>query len=325
MNKELFIEKYNIFNMTESDIEKALSTIVRFEEYIDKTIEETSINDIKKYSSYLIDQKDNIYSNYIHIARYYYYIDYKDHYIQMTKYFNSFGVFESILERVKIYDSEETKNDIIENLALPPFGTDSKDLPEYAQKLMESLNKHLDSKSCHKILAGNNHGIPKSSQAKEKEFYHNSSSFEDYLRQRHERKVQELQNHLDENKVWFEQVITPEAVEYVASNQEILSGKIEGDKLYVTKIPFNINAFLSETDDTLKRYYACHCTFVRENIKNEKYDIPKEWCYCSAGFAKFPFEEILDQELDVTLLETPLDGDYVCRFEIDLSNVKYKK
>ncbi len=50
----------------------------------------------------------------------------------------------------------------------------------------------------------------------------------------------------------------------------------------------------------------------------------KEWCYCSGGYAKYPFEIILEQDLEVKLLETPLDGDHVCRFEIDLTNVKYK-
>jgi hypothetical protein len=36
-------------------------------------------------------------------------------------------------------------------------------------------------------------------------------------------------------------------------------------------------------------------------------------------FAKFPFEQILGRELTVKLLESPLKGDMVCRFEIDIS------
>ena len=87
----------------------------------------------------------------------------------------------------------------------------------------------------------------------------------------------------------------------------------------------DIKNFLEVNDPILKKYYACHCTFVRENIKNNTADIPKEWCNCSGGFAKFPFEVILDQPLNVTLLNTPLDGDNYCRFEIDLTNVEYKK
>ena len=75
----------------------------------------------------------------------------------------------------------------------------------------------------------------------------------------------------------------------------------------------------------MKRDYACHCSFMKENILSEEEDISKQWCYCSAGFAKYPFETILEQELEVKLLNTPLDGDFICRFEIDLSNIEYKK
>ncbi len=111
----------------------------------------------------------------------------------------------------------------------------------------------------------------------------------------------------------------------MASNQELLSGSLVGEKLYITKIPYEINSYLNEKDEKLRRYHACHCSFVRENILSGKVDIPKEWCYCSAGFAKYPFEIILNQELDVKLLKTPVDGDLICRFEIDLSNIEYKK
>ena len=191
--------------------------------------------------------------------------------------------------------------------------------------LWKYLINILIKKTCDKILAGNNHRIPSDSFITEKNHYEESPSLEHYLEDRHERKVNELQEHLDQNKVWFEQIITPEAIDLVKGNQEILSGVIKDEKLYITKIPYDINNFLNAKDDILKGYFACHCTFVRENIKNKVVDIPKEWCNCSGGFAKYPFEVILDQPLNVKLLNTPLDGDRYCRFEIDLTNIEYKK
>ncbi len=62
--------------------------------------------------------------------------------------------------------------------------------------------------------------------------------------------------------------------------------------------------------------------FARESILTGN-SIDGNWCYCSAGFAKFPFEVILDKQLDVKLLNCALNGDEVCRFEIDLGN-EYK-
>ncbi len=324
MNREIFIEKYQSYKLEESKVIEYLNTVITFEEFIGKDIDATNIRDIKEYAEYLISIKQNTYNNLVHIARYYYYINKSDLYIHMTKYFNSIGVFESILDRITIYESKAKQEEIIKNMKLPPFGLDSTVLPTYTKEFMDILNKHLPRNSCNKILSGNNHKIPKESFNKEKEFYKNSESLETYLKDRHNRKVVELQKHYDNNLVWFEQIITKEAIEYVKSNQEILSGVVKNKKLYVTKIPYDINNYLSEENDVLKRYYACHCSFVRENIKDEKEDISKEWCYCSGGFAKYPFEIILEQDLEVKLLKTPLDGDYVCRFEIDLSNIKYK-
>ena len=243
----------------------------------------------------------------------------------MTKYFNSIGVLENIIDRISIFDTLDKKDEVLKSMKLPPLGTDSIDLPKYTKEFLDKLDKYFPKEKCNKILAGNNHSIPKESFAKEKELYEKADSLEVYLKERHDRKVDELTHYYDNNLIWFEQIISKEALEYVRNNQEILSGVIENDKLYVTKIPYEIANYLNETDEKMKKYYACHCSFVRENILSEKEDISKDWCYCSAGFAKHPYETILDQELEVKLLKTPLDGDLVCRFEIDLSNVNYKK
>lgn len=325
MNKDIFIERYKRFGISDQEIAIHLQTVLDFENYVDKDIDDTNEEDIKKYFHYLIETNKNKYENVIHFARYYYYIGKQNEYIHMTKYFNSIGVLENIVERITLYDTKETQEKIIKEITLPPFGTDSKELPKYTAEFIKKLEKYIPRVSCNKILAGNNHQIPATSFDKEKEYYENAVSFEQYLKERHKRKVEELQYHYDNNLIWFEQVISKEAVEYVASNQEILSGVIDNDKLYITKIPYDIDNFLREDDTLMKRYYACHCSFVRENILKQTDNIPKEWCYCSGGFAKYPFEVVLNQELNITLLETPINGDLVCRFEVDLKNINYKK
>ena len=325
MNKELFTERYQRFDEEDQAIQLSINTILAFEDYLAKDVEECTIDDIRAYMDHLIETKANKLNNVIHIARYFYYVDMKQHYIQMTKYFNSLGVLEHIIDRITRYSNDETKDNIVAELDLPPFGTDTEELPHYTKRFLEIMNKHVDEKTCNQILAGNNHRIPVSSFDEEKVHYANAASFAEYLKDRHQRKVEELTRYYENNQVWFEQIITPDVIEFVKSNPEVLSGVIEDDKLYITKIPYDINHYLTAETDAMKRYFACHCSFVRENLKEDNLDVPKQWCYCSAGFAKFPFETILGQELDVSLLKTPLDGDPICRFEIDLSNVAYKR
>lgn len=83
-------------------------------------------------------------------------------------------------------------------------------------------------------------------------------------------------------------------------------------------IPYDTKAWLDAKDPSEKLYFACHCPFVREGLKDGTLDVNKDWCYCSAGFAKYPFEVIFDRTLEVELLETPLKGDIQCRFRIKI-------
>ena len=88
------------------------------------------------------------------------------------------------------------------------------------------------------------------------------------------------------------------------------------------RIPYDPARYLAETDETMRRYYACHCPFVREAILRGEIDISANWCYCSGGFVKYPYEVILGRELRVDLLQSVLKGDSICRFAIHLDDAK---
>ena len=129
MNKEIFIARYQKFDVEEKVLNECIETILTYEKFLDKDIDSTNILDIKRYVDHLLSTNKNTPNNLIHIARYYYYINKSDNYIYMTKYFNSIGVLENIVDRIAIYDSEETKKIITKDLNLPPFASDSKDIP----------------------------------------------------------------------------------------------------------------------------------------------------------------------------------------------------
>ena len=191
--------------------------------------------------------------------------------------------------------------------------------PEFTYAFMKRLKKHLSPVKYRLVLAGNNHSIPEEAMQAEKKLYKESFSLDEYLKGRHDRNVAEIQQYYDEGKVWFEQEITQDLVDYVKSNQEILSAVRRGNKLYVTKLPFDGINYLGTDDSVLKTYYACHCPFARERILDEsKNNVDADWCYCSAGFAKFPFEIIFGEELEVKMLQSALKGDPICRFAITL-------
>ncbi|MBN2878254.1 MAG: hypothetical protein JXN65_01365 [Clostridia bacterium] len=324
MNTDAFVKLYKDRGYDDNAIDSAVKTLIDAEKFLkanESTFEDATIGLAKKYISYLIETGENSLDALLAVARYFYLIKNNEVYIHFTKVLGGLGVIENIKKRMETFAGKEIAEKVIKGFTMPPLGTPLEEMPKYTNDLIGRLKAGLEPKLYRKILAGNNHGIPEESMKMEKEFYENSELLDTYLKERHQRKVEELQRYCDSETVWFEQIINQDVVDFVKGNQEVLSAVRKGNKLYVTKIPYDIISYLKETDPVKKCYYACHCPFARESIVSDEKNTDSEWCYCSAGFAKFPFEVILGRELDIKLLKSALAGDEVCRFEIDLGEV----
>lgn len=327
MNTDNFVKMYKERGYDDKTIDAAVVALIDAEKYLKekgRTFEDSDIGVIKEYIKYLINNGKNSLDTLLAAARYFYIIKNNDVYIYFTKILGGLGVIENITKRMQMYAGEEKADEVMKGFVRPPLGTPMEDMPKFTSDLMQRIKDAFDEALYQKILAGNNHGIPKDAMKLEKEFYENSESLDIYLKDRHQRKVEELQSYCDSQTVWFEQIITQEVVDFVAGNQEILSAKREGNKLFVTKIPYDVVNYLNELDPSKKQYYACHCPFARESIIADGDNVDGEWCYCSAGYAKFPFEVIFEVELGIKLLESPLKGHDICRFEIDMGDYNFK-
>jgi len=263
--------------------------------------------DLENYMESLVSKGLNDLNRIFAIARYFYFYDYNELYLFMTGVLGSIGVISSINDKSRRLGQSV-------QLEVPEIGLTPKKLYPKTKEFIKEIMQ-LECRDYREILADNHHQIPRESILKEKKLYDKSVSLELYLKERHQRKVNELQHYCDHKKVWFEQMITQEVVDYVASNQEILSGVYEEGFIYITKFPYNTSQVIHSDSDEMRRYHYCHCPFAKESIlTNEPVD--SEWCYCSAGFAKFPYEVIFDQPLQVELIESVLKGDSCCRFRI---------
>ncbi len=325
MKLHLLRELYQKNNISEEKLSNAIDLITLLNNQTELDMDVIDSDTLDKIIKYMVNEQLNTVDNFVVLMRYYHVLDRKDLYIHLTKYTGMLGVMENIIKRLINLKGEERANIILDGFKPPYLGVHPKDLPDYAKRITLILENNLTESEAEKVLAGNNHSIPKESQLPEKIAYENSETFSEYLKARHNRKVEELKKYFSENKVWFEQVITQEVIDFVSSNQEVLSGVLKDDKLYITKIPYDTLAYLNAKDKKEKHYYGCHCPFAREAILKGNLDISGRFCYCSAGFAKFPFEVILDQKLKVKVLKSILMGDDICRFVIDLKDVDYKK
>lgn len=283
------------------------------------SLETAKVNEIRTYIRLMMKQEGISLEHLLALARYFYLTGRNEIYIYFTSLLGGEGVVESIAARLSESVGKDEAERIIDRLEHPPLGSEPADFPAFTKALMVRLEQNLPEETVQCVLAGNNHGIPAAAFDEGKALFVASESMDAFLKAQHEHQVAELQHHCDTNTVWYEQAITQEVVDFVAANQEIQSAVRVGDILYTTKIPYDPARYLAETDPVKKRYYACHCPFVREAILAGSPDVSENWCYCSGGFVKYPYEVILGRPLRVKMLQSVLRGDPVCRFAIDLT------
>ncbi len=97
-----------------------------------------------------------------------------------------------------------------------------------------------------------------------------------------------------------------------------LAGVLENDKIIITKIPKFPQDYFTTTDTDEKRYSYCHCGRVRKQIREHKQTYSEAYCYCGAGYYKNIWEQILDKEVKIDVVETVLKGSSVCKFVLIL-------
>ncbi len=228
------------------------------------------------------------------------------------------GIIESQKERLISLKGEDLAESIFTEISFPPLGSSLEEYPQPVNQYLTRMKEKLSLEDCQTVLAGNHHRIPEKIFDNEINILRELGDIDKYLVQKHQKLVDELQVYCDSGELWFEQKITQAVVDMVKENQEIQTGVRKGRKIYLQKIPYNPDAFLRETDPVQKRYYACHCPFVRTSIIENKTKISSLWCYCTGGFEKLAWDVMFNQSLQVELLESVLDGYERCRFAIEL-------
>ena len=242
----------------------------------DKSVEEVDTDGFKEYVAQLLETGENTEGNLVGLARFVYFSDMKVQWIYFAAILGGREVFPSIEERLEKLIDGETAERIFSNIDVPKLGEGPGLYPIATNQLMVQLRSELPDHVWKRVLAGNHHRIPLESFTKHKKWLEEAGCVDRWLKQMHEKAVEELEDHHRQNKIWYEQVITPEVVEYVRSSQEILSGVRKGDWIYNTKFPYSPNAYLAEQDPDEKRYLMCHCVLAREAVKSGAPNIPME-------------------------------------------------
>lgn len=327
MNVDGFRKRLEARGLSRSDVDFSVEAVEEFEQYLakdGKSVVSMGLGDLREYVSLLIKQGRNSEERLLALARCLVFVRKNDEFVYLVGTFSASNVLPDVGERLASIAGEEVRRKVFEGFELPALGSPQYVFPPLTERIVKRMEAELPYKTCREVLTWNYHRVPAAGFKDAKERFEKAASIDEYLQGEHKELVDELEGCMKEGRVWYEQQITPEVLEFVKANQEICTGVRKGDKIYVTKIPYAPPQFLKETDPTMKRYHACHCPLVRASLREGKSRIPSTFCYCSAGFEKVKFDAVFGEPVGVELLESPLKGDMRCRFAITIPKSRMK-
>jgi hypothetical protein len=321
MQETLFREycQQRRFDMTTA--EAAVAAVRHFEDYatvVGTTLETVTASHLSDYLQQLTRTGLVAEDRLLALARYCYVTRRNDLFVQLVHVAEAPSILPILHERARQIIGEKAAEEIFGDVDMPPEGSPTDTYPPVVDKIVERMQGALPDDTCKQVLAGNMHQIPESSFADMRDRFLKDPDIDALLADRHARLMQDLEDHMNQGKAWYEQVITPEVLEYVRNNPEIQSGVRDGDIIHVAKIPFDPQAYLDEKDPTKKRYDACHCPLARTSIVAGRPAVSPLFCYCSAGYEKLPFDVIFGEPVKVEVLESALGGSDRCRFAITI-------
>ncbi len=308
--------------MKEETIRVHVGVVKDFEAFLEKKygsrdFSSSSPADMQSFVEHLTVTGKNTIDSFVALIRYANFANKREIVALLFGFVEGFRALEKLSETLEKTMGESKRDEIFAGINLPPLGTDPKDKPKIAKKIMERLEAALDEKTLKEIMSSGLDVGPTEFYLPLREKFLKSQNIDDYLRKRHREAVELLEKHSRERSMFYAQEIDEEVVEYVRNNPEVMGGVREGDIIYETKIPYMTKKYLHEEDEKLKRYYACHCGWVREAIKSDL-KISPNFCYCSAGYHKRPWDIIFNQPVKADVIKTVLNGDPVCRFAIHI-------
>jgi hypothetical protein len=308
-------------NLSQETINASVYTLQNVEEFMNgrgKDIENATRQDFYEYSASLIKTGQNTLDNYISILRYGYFKKLNELIIVGMEVLDGREVIENFSKRLVSEFDQELRNAVFSGMEIPPLGISPKEKPEYMKRLVRKLEKRIGTEGCAQFLNQGLRDRYEEWRKPDRDRFLKSKNLDAFLKQKHADFVAELETHLENGTLFFTQEITKEVVDHVKNDPHIESGVREAGKIIIKKIPHLATEYLAEKDEKKRRYYYCHCPWVKEAFRESDKPLSPVFCNCSAGFYRAYWEIVFDEPVRVDVLESLLKGDAICSFAVHI-------
>ncbi|MGD8399128.1 MAG: hypothetical protein PVG11_09750, partial [Anaerolineae bacterium] len=281
MDREGFRTMLHDRQVPEDQIEQQVALAERFEA---SAGDPPTPDDVAAFSARLVDEGLNTWDNFVTLARYGAFTGNDPVYVAVLELIDGSEALDGLYEKLGRAVGEEMRDRVFAGIDVPPLGTPSSEKPRVTQAVMERLERLVDPDTCHQLLSSGLRHLEDAWYLEERAKYAASGGIDAYLERKGRDLIAELERLRDEGGLYFTQPVTDQVIDFVARHPEIRQGVREGNVLYEAKIPYMTVEYLAAEDERLKRYYYCHCPWVRESLKTGDVTVSPAFCLCSAGF-----------------------------------------
>ena len=270
---------------------------------------------IGKYAKKLMAEGRNTLNNFTYLCEYFDWLKFHKPYIALMEIIDCHNAMEVLAGEIEKRHGREIRDFIFSEPFLQ-IGADEGERYAYTRSIMEKMAERLSSEEIRRAWFYVQHGLTgdfwRAMDREDREKYRQCGGIDAFLSQKREERNVYLTHLHDEEELWHTIEINDEVLEYVTGDLAMEVGRRDGDKVYITKVPYNPTAYDKASDPKMKRYYACHCPLVREAILQDR-PVSPDICHCSLGHASH-YLAGLGRELRGEVLESAVKGDTRCRF-----------
>ncbi len=308
-------------NLDENQTNVALNLISEFGKFLaaqNKLIENVAYDNLYTFSEKLVAKKKNSFENYLTLLRFGHYQKNHEIIIASLEILDGREMIENFSKRLTSEFSNRLRNEVFAGIDIPPLGIRPHAKVDIIKKLTTRFLAMVDYETGKAFFeVGLRNKYPQSYE-KPIELYQQVNDIDEFLKKHHQNLITTLENHQQENTLFFTQEIDEEVISYVRKDQTIEAGIRDGNLIRITKIPYLTKQFLHEADKRKRRYYYCHNPWIREALKDEDQPINPLFCGCSAGYFRNFWEAVLNQPVIVEVIRSVIKGDEICEFALHL-------
>jgi len=305
------------------EIERSVAMVRRFEEFVQRyrpaaTAARATAGDVERFLEELARTTKDSADDVLAIGRYSRLTHNDEALVALLERIDGAEVPANLSRTLGDLVGEEQRDEVFAGLEIPPIGAAPDQKNAFMRELVERLFGRIDADTATTVLTSGLHYVPKEAFAEERERYLAAPDIDSFIEDEHRRYVEYLAGLRDDGTLYFTQTITDDVLAYVRATPTCGGGVRQGDEIHVTKIPYQADQYLHETDEQRKRYLYCHCPWARESLLHPEASVSPRFCQCSAGFEKQYWDAVLDQPVEVDVVRSVLQGDLVCEFGIHL-------